>query len=160
MKKSLVLLAVVGLVGALIVGCSGVKSKTTAMADDPPSVVVATPMVELSKTAKVVLYGTGFAPKQEVLFVFKDSGGVQTVISSDALKPAPVANDAGAWVTSWDCSSYLSLLQPGTLMVTVTDGEYKTLAEVPVAFTAPPKKPAPAEKPAEKPAAPAEKPKG
>ncbi len=153
MKKSLVLAATVCLVGLLIMGCATTKEVVTGK--KPVNVVVATPLVEMSTGAKVVLYGTGFAPKQEILFVFKDSGGVQTVISSDALNPAPVADQSGAWVTGWDCSSYLSLLKPGTLTLTVTDNEYKTLAEVPVAFVAPPKKPAakPAEKPAgEKPA--------
>lgn len=98
------------------------------------SVVVGTPMVEISKTAQVVLYGTGFAPKQEVLFLFKDVSGVPTVVSNDTLKPEPVPNEVGAWVTVWDCSQYMSLIKPGTLMITVTDKDYKTLAQVPVAF--------------------------
>ncbi len=139
MKKSFVVLAVVGCVG-LLIGFSGHESKAQVMTIKLQNVVVATPLVQMDKTAKVVLYGTGFAPDQEVLFVFRDSGGVQTVISSDALNPPPKVDESGAGVTAWDCGSYLSLLKPGLLILNVTDGEYKTQAEVPVVFTAPPKK--------------------
>ena len=137
-KRSLGMLVAVFVVGLLIVACAG-PSKEVQTA--PVSVVVDTPMVELSKTAKVVFYGTGFAPKQELQFLFKDTGGVQSIINS-ALTPDPVPNAEGAWVSVWDFGGggYLSLVNPGTVMITVTDKDYKTLAQVPVNFTAPPKK--------------------
>ena len=95
---------------------------------------MATPSVELNETSKVSLYGTGFAPKQEVLFVFKDTGGVQTVISTDALSPAPVPNEAGAWVSVWDAGQYISLLKgDATIVIDVTDSNYKTIT--PLRFT-------------------------
>ncbi len=138
-NRGFVLLVVVCLVGFLVGACSG-PTKEVRTQKQSASVIVATPRVEISKTAQVVLYGTGFAPKQEVLFVFKDTGGVRTVISNDVLIPAPVPNEAGAWVTAWDVGSYLSLIKPGTIVLDVTDSSYKTLAQVPVLFFAPPKK--------------------
>jgi hypothetical protein len=142
-NRSLWLLVVVCSVGLLVGACAGSKEevKTAPAAKLNPSVIVATPSVELSKTSKVALYGTGFAPKQEVLFVFKDTGGVQTVISTDALKPAPVPNEAGAWVSVWDAGQYISLLKgDATIVIDVTDSNYKTITQVPVYFAAPPKK--------------------
>jgi hypothetical protein len=142
-NRGLWLLVVVCSVGLLVGACAGSKEevKTAPPAKASPSVIVATPSVELNKTAKVELYGTGFAPKQEVLFVFKDTGGVQTVISTDALKPAPVPNEAGAWVSVWDAGQYISLLKgDATIVIDVTDSNYKTITQVPVYFAAPPKK--------------------
>ena len=142
-NRGLWLLVVVCSVGLLVGACAGSKEevKTAPAAKASPSVIVATPSVELSKTSKVALYGTGFAPKQEVLFVFKDTGGVQTVISTDALKPAPVPNEAGAWVSVWDAGQYISLLKgDATIVIDVTDSNYKTITQVPVFFAAPPKK--------------------
>ena len=97
-------------VGFLVVACAGTSKEVRIPTE---SVVVATPMVEITKGAQVILYGTGFAPKEEIQFVFKDSGGVETVVSGDSLKPAPLPNEKGAWVTAWDCGSYMSLIKPG-----------------------------------------------
>ena len=139
-KRGLGLLVVVCLVGLMLGACAETKQEVRA-AKPSGTVIVTTPSVELSKTAKVVLYGTGFAPKQEVLFVFKDTGGVLTVISNDALAPAPVPDAAGAWVTTWDAGQYISLLKGDeTIVIDVTDSNYKTLTQVPVRFNAPPKK--------------------
>jgi hypothetical protein len=135
-KRSLVLLVVFALVGLFVIACVGPGQEVVKKVK--MSVVVTTPMVEISKTAKVIIYGMGFTPKQEVLFLFKDADGVQNVIMTDALKPVPVPNEEGAWVTQWDCSPYISLLKAGTLVISVTDNEYKTLAQVPVEFVAPP----------------------
>lgn len=133
------LLVVVCLVGFLVGACTG-PTKEVRTKKQSASVIVTTPLVEITKTAQVVFYGTGFAPKQEVLFIFKDTGGVQTVISSDALKPAPVPNEAGAWVTAWNAGQYLSLIKPGTIVIDVTDSNYKTLTQFPVSFFAAEKK--------------------
>ena len=138
-RRRLGLLVAVLLVGLLVVGCAGMGKETKEVKTVARSVIVSTPMVELSKTGRVVFYGTGFAPKQEIQFLFKDSGGVPTIINS-ALKPDPVPNEEGAWVTAWDAGGYLSLIKPGTTMITIADKEYETLAQVPVEFVAPPKK--------------------
>jgi hypothetical protein len=141
-KRGLGLLVVVCLFGLMLGACAETKQEVRAAKPSPtPTVIVANPSVELSKTAKVAIYGTGFAPKQEVLFVFKDTGGVLTVISNDALAPAPVPNEVGAWVTTWDAGQYISLLKGDAMIVVdVTDSNYKTLTQVPVYFAAPPKK--------------------
>jgi len=140
-NRGLWLLVVVCSVGLLVGACAGSKEEVKTAPAANPSVIVATPRVELNKTASVVLYGTGFAPKQEVLFVFKDTGGVQTVISTDALKPAPMPNAQGAWVSVWDAGQYISLLKgDDTIVIDVTDSNYKTITQVPVHFAAPPKK--------------------
>ena len=138
-NRGLGVLVVVCLVGLLVGACNSLTQEVRTQTQSA-SVIVATPRVEISKTAQVVIYGTGFAPKQEVLFVFKDTGGVLTVISNDALRPAPVPNEAGAWVTAWDAGQYLSLIQPGMIVLDVTDSNYKTLTQVPVLFFAAPKK--------------------
>ena len=135
-KRSLELLLVVSLVGLFVVACGGPSKEVRPGG----SVVVSTPIVEITKTAQVVLYGTGFEPKQEVLFLFKDASGVQTIISNDVLKPGPVPNEVGAWVTVWACGDYMGLIKPGVYTLTVTDNEFKTLAQVPVAFYAAVKK--------------------
>jgi hypothetical protein len=142
-KRSLGLLVVFGLVGLFVLGCAGPGKEVKKRG---MSVVVTTPVVELNNDAKVVMYGTGFAPKQEIRLLLLDASGVPSAISTDDLKPAPVPNKEGAWATVWTCAPYLVLLKAGTVMIAVTDNEYKTLAQIPVAFVAPPKKDAPKKK--------------
>jgi len=86
------------------------------------------------------MYGTGFAPKQEILLLLLDTTDVRSVIMSSTLKPAPVPNKEGAWATEWNIARYLRTLKPGTVMIAVTDNEYNTLDQIPVTFVAPPKK--------------------
>jgi hypothetical protein len=107
-----------------------------------PTAVVGTPMVKLDKkTAKVDLYGTGFKPGQEIRLVFTTKDGVAADIS-DALKPEPVPNALGQWVTSWNCTRYVArkLVQEGVYTITVTDDKFNTIVQVPVAFYAEKKK--------------------
>ena len=142
MKRGLGLLVVFGLVGLFVLGCAGLNQDVMKQG---PSFVVTTPVVELSKGAKVVMYGTGFTPKQEVMLLFTDAGGGVSGISG-AVKPAPVPNKDGAWAVEWDFSAYLKMIKPGTAMISAVDQDYKPLAEAPVLFVAPPKKPAPKKK--------------
>jgi len=114
-----------------------------------PSFVVTTPVVELSKGAKVVMYGTGFAPNKEVMLLFADTGGVLSGISW-AVKPAPVPNKEGAWAAVWHLKRYLRIIKAGTAMISVVDENYKTLGQAPVVFVAPPKKPAKKDAPKKK----------
>ncbi len=136
-KSGLGWVVAVFLVGLFIAACAGTSKEVKT--GGAISVIVATPMVELSKTSKAVFYGTGFAPKQELQFLFKDSGGVQSIINS-ALTPEPVPNEDGVWATEWKCGDYLSLIKPGIMMITVTDKDYKTLTQFPISFVAAPKK--------------------
>ena len=72
MKRGVASLVVVGLAGLFVLGCAGLGKDVRKQR---PSLVVTTPVVELSKGGKVVMYGTGFAPKQEVMLLFTDAGG-------------------------------------------------------------------------------------
>jgi hypothetical protein len=129
-----------GLVGLFVFGCAGMSQEVKKQR---VSFVVTTPVVELNQNAKVVMYGTGFTPKQEVMLLFADAGGVLSGISG-SVKPEPVPNKEGAWVAVWDCGGdYLKMIKPGTAMISVVDKDFKTLAQVPVIFVAPPKKPEP-----------------
>ncbi len=103
-----------------------------------PTVVVATPAVKLEKDAKVTLIGTGFQPGQEIHILFKSDDGVLTDIG-EALKPKPVPNKLGAWVTVWTCGAYLKNVKAGAYTFTVTTPDYDFLAHTPVAFYTEPK---------------------
>jgi hypothetical protein len=138
MKRMLRLLVVFGS-GLLMIGCAGMAQEVKKQA---MSFVVTTPMVELSKNSKVLLYGMGFTPKEEVTLLFADAAGGLSVISG-AVKPAPVPNKEGAWVAEWELGDYATIIKPGTAVISVVDQQYKTLAQVPVLFVAPPKKPEP-----------------
>jgi uncharacterized membrane protein YkvI len=43
-------------------------------------VVMATPMVKMSKKAKITIMGAGFKPGQEIRLLFTDVGGVEADI--------------------------------------------------------------------------------
>ena len=137
MKRGLGLLVVVGMAGFLVLGCAGLNGQ---VAKAGPAFVVTTPVVQLVPGAKVLMYGTGFTPKEEVTLLFKDAGGQLSGISG-AVKPAPVPTKEGAWAVEWDVSAYVKITKPGVAMITVVDKDYKTVAEAPVLFVAAPKKP-------------------
>lgn len=137
MKRRLGVLVLCGLVSLLALGCAGLSQEVKK---EGVSFVVTTPVVELGKEAKVVMYGTGFAPKQEIMLMFVDNIGVPSVIMVESLKPVPVANKEGAWATVWSCAPYLQSIPKGTVMINVTDKDYRTLASAPVAFMAPAEK--------------------
>src|SRR4051812_20194260 len=118
--------------GSALVALAGCAAHQEAM-KPAPSFVLTTPVVELKPGGKVEMYGTGFAPKQEVMLVLKDAGGGMSSIGS-SLKPAPVANQDGAWAGSWDYSSYVRVLKPGTAMLTVADKDFNTLGQAPIVF--------------------------
>jgi hypothetical protein len=120
----------------LVLGCAGLSGEVMKPA---PVLVVTTPVVEMNPGAKVLMYGTGFPPKEEVVLLFKDAGGGLSGISG-AVKPAPVPNAEGAWAVEWDCTAYLKMIKPGTAMITVADKDYKPVTSAPVLFVAAPKK--------------------
>lgn len=132
MKRSLGVLVLCGLV--FVFGCAGLSQEVKK---EGVSFVVTTPVVELGKEAKVVMYGTGFAPKQEIMLMFVDNIGVPSVIMVESLKPAPVPSKEGAWATVWSCGPYLQSIPKGTVMINVTDKDYRTLVSAPVVFMAP-----------------------
>ena len=126
------------------VGCASSGGDQTKFS---PVLVVTTPVVTLGP-GKVVMYGTGFTPKQEVSLVFKDAGGSMSGISG-AVTPAPVANADGMWAAEWTYAAYSAMIKPGTAVISVVDSNFKTLAHAPVEFLPAPPKPKPeAAKPA------------
>ena len=142
MKRRFGSVVVMGLAGLSVLGCAGQQG----VMKQGPSFVVTTPVLVLSPGGKVAMYGTGFAPKQEVTLLFKDAGGGMSSIAS-VVKPPPVANQEGAWAGEWDLSSYVRVLKPGTGMLTATDKDFNPLGQAPVVLVAPPAKP-PAKPPA------------
>jgi hypothetical protein len=140
-KRRLGLLVMFGLVGLLVLGCAGMSDEVKK---PKMSFVVTTPVVELNPNARVTMYGTGFAPKQEVQLLFVDASGGSSIIMVETLNPKPVPNKEGAWATVWNCGGdYLKTIAIGTAMISVIDKELEILAQAPVVFNAPPKKPAP-----------------
>jgi len=130
---------VVVLAGCTTTGPSkgAAKEGLAAKSEPGPTVVVVTPRVKMSKKATITIKGTGFKPGQEVELLFTAVDGVQSDIGY-ALKPKPVADKTGTWVTTWSCGRFISkkLIKEGTYTITVTDVDYNSLAEAPVAFFA------------------------
>ena len=139
---------VMGLASFSVLGCAGLQGGMK----QGPSFVVTTPVVELRPGGKIFMYGTGFAPKQEITLLLKDAGGGMSSIGS-VVTPAPVANQEGAWAAEWNFSSYVKVLKPGTAMLTAADKDYKTLGHAPIVFVVPPP-PKPMAKPTAMPGAP------
>ena len=99
------LIAVILIAG--LVGCStkgpgkGAAKEGLAVPSEPgPTVMAGTPVVKMSKKSTVVIMGTGFKPGQEVRILLSTWDGVRADIGY-ALKPEPVANKVGAWVTTF-----------------------------------------------------------
>jgi hypothetical protein len=130
---------IVALVGWITMGPgkSGAKEAMAAQSELGPRVVVATPMVKMSKKTEVIIMGVGFEPGQEVRLLFTTTDGVCADIEY-ALKPKPVANEAGTWFTTWSCSRYITkkIIKEGTYSITVTDRDYNFLCHAPVCFYA------------------------
>jgi hypothetical protein len=150
MYKKIGLMTMAGAVSLGMLGCAAQKDMLAMK--QGPSFVVTTPVAELKPGQKLMMYGTGFAPKQEVVLLLKDPNGGMSSIGS-SLKPAPVANADGAWAAQWDYSSFVRVIKPGTAMLTAADKDYKPLGQAPVAFIAPtpPKAPAVAGRPEARP---------
>jgi hypothetical protein len=99
-----------------------------------PTVVVANPMVKIEKNAQLVIIGSGFNPGQELRILFKPLDGVFGDIGY-ALKPYPVPNKHGNWVTTWTCGRHLNKnIKESAYHLTVTTMEYDFLAQTPIAF--------------------------
>jgi len=145
MKARFGSVVVMGLAGLSLLGCASQDVKPG------PKFVVTTPVVQLTGGSVVDMYGTGFAPKQEILLLFKDPGGGMSGIAGTVV-PNAVPNQDGAWAARWVLTPYLKSFSPGTGMLTVTDMNYKTLGQAPIVLLAPPK-PKPEAKPEAKPAA-------
>ena len=107
----------------------GTGGSTEKLMVDPPKVT-------MSKKATVSLSGQGFKPNEEVVILFTAVDGVVSDIGF-ALDPQPVADQTGAWTTTWKCGRFISkkLIKEGTYILKAADAEYNTLAEAKVMFT-------------------------
>jgi len=147
MKKAvwgfIAVMLVIGLMGCSHLGIGkGAEEEEVAVASEPgPTVMVGTPVVKMSKKATAVIMGTGFKPGQEVRILLTTWDGVRSDVGY-ALKPEPVANELGAWVTTWSCGRFIAkkLVKEGAYTLTVTDAEYNPIAHAPIAFAAAKKK--------------------
>jgi len=126
------------MVAILVVSVAGLMGCAAMQAEEEsgPMVYNSTPVVKMDRKATFVdLYGTGFAPEEEVRILFTGPDGVQSDVGY-ALKPEPKVDANGNWVARWNASRYVAkkLIKAGTATITVTDAEYNTIATVPVAF--------------------------
>jgi hypothetical protein len=99
-----------------------------------PAIVAANPLIKIEKNAKVVIIGSGFKPGQEIRILFKPLDGIYGDLGY-ALKPYPVPNKVGAFVTTWTCGRHLRKnIKESAYSLTVTTMDYMVLAQTPIAF--------------------------
>lgn len=135
MKKKIGGLVAVMLVFGVVL-CNYVGSRESLAADSGLGpTVVATSMVKISKKAEVVIMGAGFVPNHEIRILFTTKDGLITDIKY-SLKPQPVADKRGAWVTTWTCGRFITkkLIKEGVYIITAADGDYNPLSHAPVFF--------------------------
>ena len=106
----------------------------------PPVVTVTQQVIPLIPKVSIDIIGTGFEPGQELRILYTDAEGMQTDIGY-ALKPEVKANNSGAFFTTWDGEEFVKakLLTEGAKTLTVTNSEFKPLAETNVFFKEVPK---------------------
>ena len=100
-----------------------------------PPLVVATKMTKMSKDAKIIIMGEGFAAGQEITILYTDPNGVTASLEA-YLDPKPIADSTGNWSTTWKCGRYVDkkLIKPGVTTIRVTDDDYNLLAHESIAF--------------------------
>ncbi len=106
-----------------------------AIAEAEPNVTVS-PAPEKPKKGKILISGSGYKPKQE-LGIRVMMGGVLSDISF-LVKPRPIANEYGAFASTWGLRGRefkRGLLKAGTAYtITIVDGDGNTLATAPLVF--------------------------
>ena len=101
-----------------------------------PIVTMGTPLVKMAgKKTQAVIMGTGFKPGQEIKILITTKDGMQSNLGS-GLKPHPVPDKNGNWVTTWNCGRFVSrkLVTAGAYNLTVTDKKYNYIAHTPIGF--------------------------
>ncbi len=103
-------------------------------------VTVAEQIVLMVPTVSIDIIGTGFEAGQELRLLYTDAEGMQTDIGY-ALKPEVKANNSGAFFTTWSGAEFLKakLITEGAKTITVTNSEFKPLAETNIFFKEAPK---------------------
>ncbi len=133
-KLGFIMFLVGSLAGCAHMGSSTAQEDATAKTGSGPTIVVDNPMVKIAKGAKVTIIGSGFEPGQEIRVLLIPLDNVITDLVDD-LKPYPVPNKIGAWVTTWACDPHLQdTIREGAYEIKVTTMDYKFLAKSPIAF--------------------------
>ncbi|MDF1592490.1 MAG: hypothetical protein P1P89_13315 [Desulfobacterales bacterium] len=119
-----------GLTGSKIIG-----PRDCIAAEMGPTIILATPLVKMSKNSEVVIMGTGFKPGQEVFILFTTADGFPSDIGY-ALKPPPKADDTGSFASTWSAGRYVSkgFITGGAYKIEVTDTDFTPLAHSVVFF--------------------------
>ncbi len=106
-----------------------------AIAEAGPNVIVSPAPVK-PKKGKILIAGSGYKPKQE-LGIRVMMGGVLSDISF-LVKPRPIANEYGAFASTWGLRGRefkRGLLKAGTVYtITIVDEDGNTLATAPLVF--------------------------
>ena len=103
---------------------------------EAPKLVVSPLPIPYQRKTVVTIAGSGFEPKQEVSLHI-ELGGVPSEISF-MVKPAPVANEFGAFATEWilDNEIRAKLLSPTAYTLRAEDENGSVLAHAPFVFAA------------------------
>lgn len=107
--------------------------------ESPKLIVSPIPIPYQAKTV-VTIAGSGFEPKQEISLQI-ELGGVPSDISF-MVRPRPVANEFGAFVTQWALGGEIKgkLLMPTAYTLRAEDENGNLLAHAPFVFAPPAKK--------------------
>jgi hypothetical protein len=103
---------------------------------EQPNLVLSPFPVPYERKTKVMIAGSGFEPKQEVSLQI-EMGGVPSDISF-MVKPRPVANEHGAFLSEWivDAEIRAKLLDPTAYTLRAVDENGFVLAHAPLVFVA------------------------
>lgn len=103
---------------------------------EQPSLVVSPFPVPYQSRVQVMIAGSGFQPKQEVSLQI-EMGGVPSDISF-MVKPRPVANEHGAFLSVWTLGGEIGrkLLAPTAYTLRAVDENGFVLAHAPLVFVA------------------------
>jgi len=123
----------------VLLGCAQIALNTAnagevagAQTKLAPAIVAVNP-VKMEKEAKVVIMGAGFQAKQVIRVIFKTPAGVFNDLDY-ALEPKPIADNEGAWVTTWKCGRHLKNIKEGVYTILIATQDYRFLAHTPIVF--------------------------
>lgn len=124
---ALVMLAV----AALFTGCAGMSSNAKTM----DYKVFVTGPAKLDKKGSIEISGTDFKPGTNIVLIFNSADGIKSDLSG-SLKPAPVADAAGNWATTWSYGRMVKkkIIKAGSYQIDVMNEDYETLTSTSLTF--------------------------
>lgn len=131
-------LSVVGMMGVALASYVLLALPAAAesgAAPNPTLVINPSPVLKLDRTSKVLIMGSGYAPKQEVRLLISQSDGTLSDIAGQ-LDPQPVANDFGVWATAWTVGVFANkaIAKAELYVLQACDTEYNVLAATPFGY--------------------------